>query len=119
MGYYDYGQSIPVESLKQGDDGFTGFSIEVSGGLIGQQQHRVINQGARNRYPLHFTSGQLLRQMLSTLCQANYLEKLVDVLVSAAAGEQGRQGNIFGHCQRRHQTKMLEYEPDLVSAQFG
>ena len=52
-----------VKIEQQGKDFFTGFVVEVAGGLISQQQAGLVHQGSGNRNTLLLAAGKLPRRI--------------------------------------------------------
>ena len=49
------------------------FGIKVAGRLVGDEQRRLVDQRARDRGPLHFAAGDLLRVMRQAMRDADAL----------------------------------------------
>ena len=63
MRYHDDGDAMsPIELLKNSHNLGTGMRIELACGLIGEKNFRIVDQRARNRYPLLLSPGELSRQ---------------------------------------------------------
>ena len=48
-----------VGLLQQGEHGFRILGVEIAGGLVRQDDRRLVDQGARQRNPLLLTAGEL------------------------------------------------------------
>ena len=48
--------------------------VEVAGGLVGQEQVRLVDEGARDRHPLLLPAGQLRRAVVHAVGEAHGLE---------------------------------------------
>ena len=60
VGHHDEGGTCLGIDLKQQIlNGGTGLSVETSRGLIGEENSRLIDEGARNAHPLLLTARQL------------------------------------------------------------
>ncbi len=59
---------------RRGDHSRVGV-VEIAGRLIGQQQWRVIEHGATERYPLLFAPGELWRLVVTPLEHPQLLEQ--------------------------------------------
>jgi hypothetical protein len=53
----------PVQGLEQGHDFETGDAVEGTRGFVGENQQRVVDQRAGNRYPLLLAAGKLARAL--------------------------------------------------------
>ena len=56
VGYHDDGHPLLVESVEQLHDFPAGFGVEVAGGFIGQQNRRLVNDGAGDGNALIFSA---------------------------------------------------------------
>ena len=63
----------------------TGFGVERAGGLVGEQHHRLVHQGARDRHPLPLPPGQRPDRPLSSVTQADHTEEFVRSSAHVAA----------------------------------
>ena len=50
--------------------------VEVAGGLVGDQDHRPVDERARDRDPLLLTAGQLVGHPVALALEADQLERL-------------------------------------------
>src|SRR5260370_36138831 len=66
----------PVNLGDQVHDFFAGLAVEVSGGLIRQQDHGAVYQSARNGGALLFPAGKLRGAVLYARSKANAIERL-------------------------------------------
>src|SRR5690606_31720329 len=53
-----------------------GHRVERTGGLVGQQQPAVADEGARDRHPLTFAAGEVVGEMCRTVGKAELAQKL-------------------------------------------
>ena len=65
------GAVLRIEFEQQVDDGATGLGVQVAGGLVGEQQRRPGDEGARQRDALLLAAGQLARIVLEALAKAD------------------------------------------------
>ena len=70
---------------KQAHNFFTGLAVEVSGGLIRQQNHGAVYEGARDGRALLFATGELGGAMLDARSQAHTIERFAHVPWTFAA----------------------------------
>ena len=75
--------------MRHHDDGFAGFvqlgqhhhdfiagpAVEVPGRLVGEDELRVVHQGAGDRHPLLLAPGQLQRPVVEPVAQADHLRE--------------------------------------------
>src|SRR5829696_2720852 len=74
-GHQDRGAG-PVDALEQQHDVLAGVGVEVSGGLVGEQDQRPVDERPGDRHPLLLTAGQLARQPAGLAVQADQLQYL-------------------------------------------
>ena len=67
----DDGFAFGVEILEDGHDLLAGARIEVAGRLIAQDNYRIVDQRARDRYALLLAAGELARFMIHALAEAD------------------------------------------------
>ena len=63
--------SFLSQFLKESEDGASRGRIEIPGGLVGEQYHRVTDQSSHNRYPLELASREFLGQMAQAIPEAH------------------------------------------------
>src|SRR5437868_8147146 len=69
--YYDDGVALRVQAVHQCHDLVSGLGIQVAGGLVGQDDRRVIDERARNRNALALTAGELIRLVHHAVFKVN------------------------------------------------
>ena len=97
---------------KSDHDFFVGF-VEVPGGLIGQDQLRLIDQRPRNRHALLLSAGKLRRQMRQAVAQSHALQRFRGLPFVRDTVKILRQHHVFERVQIGHQVKLLKHEADL------
>ena len=70
------GLALVVELIDQRHNFPAGLAVQVTGGLIGQQNGRMTDQGAGNGYPLALPAGELVGQGIQAVSQANPFQRL-------------------------------------------
>jgi hypothetical protein len=60
-----------MQVVEQVEDGCAGDAVQVAGRLVGNQQRRVVDQSTRDRDALLFAAGQLGRQSIGAVAQAD------------------------------------------------
>jgi hypothetical protein len=63
VGDQDDRATLGVELVEEFHHLGAGFAVEIAGRLVGEDQARVADQGARDRYPLALAARELLRAM--------------------------------------------------------
>ena len=75
VGDEKYGRALGVHLLKQGHDLSFGIRIQFTGGFVGQQQGRLVHQGAGHGDAAFFTAGDLIGIGVDALGQAYALQE--------------------------------------------
>jgi hypothetical protein len=61
---------------------------------------------------LHFAAGKLVRAMVATVTQTDFLHQLIDAMVGRVA-RRTRQAHVFCDGESRYQPKMLKDKTDV------
>jgi hypothetical protein len=69
--HHHHRDALPVEILEERHDFHAGVRIERAGGLVGQYQDRIVDEGARDGHPLLLTAGELRGVMVLPLGEAD------------------------------------------------
>ena len=64
-----------AQSLEQRQDLLAGPAVERTGGLVGEQDRRTVDQRARDRDALLLAAGQLAGTMLGAFAQADRVQR--------------------------------------------
>src|SRR5215208_1091206 len=121
VGRHDHGGPGAVDPVDQLHDPDRGLGIEVAGGLVGQQQWRVVDERARDRHALLLAAGQLVRQVVKLGGEADHAQDvghLAADLLARLADDLERVGDVVVDRAARQQLVVLEYGPD-VAPQVG
>ena len=97
-------------------------AVEVACGLVGHEQGRVRDQGARNGHPLLLAAGELPRGVVHAVLEADQPQHGPHVLPALPAGEIGqheRQLDVLEGRQHRDEVVELENEADVGGAPGG
>ena len=71
MGDQHHGHALLVQVGQQAHDVLAGLRVQGAGGLIGQNQFRIVHQGARNRHPLLLAARQFGRRVPITVTESH------------------------------------------------
>ncbi len=94
--------------------------LEVPGGLVSEQDFRLVDDGARDGHALLLTSGKFRRLVLQPPGEAEHLGDYVKaVRVEAVSMDELRDGDIAFGCERGEQIEALKNETDFAAAEFG
>ena len=69
-----HGGAGAVDAVEQAHDADRGGRVEVAGGLVGQEDQRPVHEGPGDRHPLLLAAGELVREVVDLLGQADQLE---------------------------------------------
>src|SRR4030042_5454228 len=98
-----------------------GFSIQIPGRFIRQDQRREIHQGASNSYSLPLSSGKFIGLMTHPVSQPNLFQRLLGILTPFCRGsaiiDQGEL-NVMKSASTGKQIKGLKYKTDFLVADF-
>ena len=116
VGDHEHGDAaLLVEPAQEGKNLRAGLGVEVAGGLVGQDDRGVVDQGAGNGHPLLLAARQLVGVVPQALPQPELFEDGLRPLLPLGApdaGEHERQGNVLDRRQARQQVEALEDEAD-------
>jgi hypothetical protein len=90
----------------------------VAGRLVGDQDHRPVDEGTGDRDPLLLTTGELLGQSPSLSVQAHQVEHLGDHPLDGGRGladDLQGEGHVLGHRLVGQQPEVLEDGADLAA----
>src|SRR5262245_54393539 len=103
---------LSIESLEQGDNFRPSVAVEISCGLVGEQDHRTIYERACDRDALLLAAGKLRRKVIESICQSDAFEELTGAIGrSSLTSELQRNLNVFDRGQGWNELKALEHEP--------
>ena len=88
-----------AENLE--DDRFVGL-VEISGGFVGKNNLRLIDQRARNGHALLLAAGKLRRQMFQAVAHAHAAQRFRSLLLVREAMKILRQHHVFQRGKIRH-----------------
>ena len=97
------------------DDGFVGF-VEIAGGLVGEDELWLIDQGAGDGYALLFAAGELRGEMREAVAEADAAQGFVGLRFVGDAVEVLREHHVFDGGEIRDEMKLLEDEADFFGA---
>ena len=94
--------------------------VQVSGGLVRQDNFRFVDDGPRDGHALLLAAGNFRRPVLQAVGEAEHLgDDLKAVRVKAVAVNVLRDGDVAAGVERRQQVEPLKNEADLVPPQLG
>jgi hypothetical protein len=123
MGRNDHRQAVfDGEPLNDFQDFSHEFGVERRGRFIEEEHPRVRRKGACDCHALLLAAGQMPRQGIGAMAQADALEQLMRPLVGVsgrhAVHPSKRTGDIFSRVQMREQVELLEHHADARARAF-
>jgi sphingomyelin phosphodiesterase acid-like 3 len=116
VGDQDQGEASGLlEAVEEGQDLALVLAVEVAGGLVGEDQGRLVGQGPGDGHPLPFSHGKAARPMGLAMGQAHLGEEAGGPLGSLGAGPGGlehRDLDVLQRGQGGDQVEGLEDEAD-------
>ena len=122
VGHHDDGGAIAVELGKQVHYLIPVAAVEVPGGLVGQDEFRVVHHGPGHGHTLLLPARELLREVLAPVHDLHLLEHRFYPLFALGGFDPGideRQLHILVHGELVDQVEALEDKADVVLAQVG
>src|SRR5690606_23893148 len=105
---------------QQAHHRLAGHRVERAGGLVGQQQPAVADEGARDRHPLSFAAGEVVGEVCRTVGQSELAQELPRGGVGGPAAdpvELQRESDVLGRGEAGEEVEVLEDEADDTSPQ--
>ena len=97
-------------------------AVERAGGLVGEDQRRLVDERARDGHALLLTARELARQVPAAVGEPDALEDLARpgaLLAPTASLDGQRQRDVLERRQVRHEVERLEDEPEVLAAEVG
>lgn len=101
---------------KLEDDFLVGF-VEVTGGLVGEDDSRLIDEGTGDGYALLLTAGKICGEMREAIGEPDALEGGFGLLFVSDAVEVLREHDIFEGGEIRDEVELLEDEANFFGAE--
>jgi hypothetical protein len=113
--HYD-GASLAMQLAQQAQDDFFIDCVQISSGFIGQNDLRIVDQGAGDANPLLFSAGELSGQVPGAVFQADMRQRLQGFLLVGHAVEVLGQHDIFERGEIGNQMELLKDEANFFRA---
>ena len=78
-----------IELLEERHDFFARFGIEISGGLVGEDDRGIVDEGPCDGDALALSAGQFIRPMVEPITEADVLQGMLGFFQAVAAAEAG------------------------------
>ena len=118
MGDHDH-QTVPGHLLEQLHDLDAGFTVQCTGGLVGQQDVGVVHQCTGNGHTLHLAAGHLAGVLVQLVAQTHFLQCLGGAAAALGPGNAGDgkgQLHVGQHGLVGDKVVALEHKADGVVA---
>ena len=118
MGDHD-DQPVPGHLLQKLHHLHAGLAVQRAGGLVGQEDVRVVDEGPGDGHPLHLPAGHLRRHLVQLVPQPHLFQRLhrpAAALLLGHARQGERQLHVGQHALVGNQVVALEHEADGVVA---
>lgn len=123
MGHEDQrGAVLAVKRKQQVGNPISGFTVKVTGGLIGKQDFGTAVERPRQRHALLLTAGKLRGKMVETFPQTELFQQRLRMRAAFTAvftAQQRREFDVFQRVQGRDQHEGLEDKTNVTRAQRG
>src|SRR5215469_11600074 len=102
--------TFSARGVEQRHDGFRTLVVQISGGLIGENEWRVVDQGSGNGHSLLFTSAELGGPMIATGGEADGIQEPKGMLTIGSLRRNHRKEDVLKGGQLRQQVIGLKDE---------
>src|SRR5437588_2265832 len=117
VGRHEHCRAAGVDLQQQLDDLPRGGRVQVAGGLVGEEDQRVMDQRPGDRHPLLLAARELVGTLGLLALQADDAQHLLDLGTQVAKGalcDPEREGHVLEDGQVGEQLEVLEDHPDLA-----
>ena len=121
VGHHDDGRTLAVQLRKQFHHLAAVLRVEVTRGLVGQDQLGVRHHGTGDGHTLLLSARELLGEVFGTVRNIHAAQDLVDTTLALGrldAHVDQRQLDVLEDVQFVDQVERLEDEPDIPLAEF-
>ena len=120
MGDEDHRLPKPVQLLEDGQDLQPRLRVQVSGGLVCQNQLGIVHQCPGDGHSLLLAATQLAGKVLGPILQPDHLQSLcTEARNVGAGGVDERKFDVLQGRGLRKKMEGLEDEPDLLVPETG
>ena len=112
------GVALGLQAAEDAVDLVAGAGIELAGGLVGEEQDRVLHEGAGDGDSLLFAAGKLVGAVVEAVAEADGGEQLdgLDLHLGGDAAGEERDEDVLDRGEVADEVEGLEDEADLVAA---
>src|SRR5262249_5574607 len=93
--------------------------VEVAGGLVGKEEHRIGNDRPSDRDALLLTTRELTREVMHAIAEPDYTKRGLNASSAVRLGhpeQEQRQFDVFESRQNRDEMIELEDKADVLAA---
>ena len=122
MRHHDDRVALRVELLEERHDLLAGLGVEITGRLVGEDDGRIVDEGARDGDALALAAGEFVGFVAHALAEADVFERAARLVHAAALAEarvDERQLDVVQRVGARQEIECLENETDLAVADVG
>ena len=122
MGDDNNGVPLPVERIEKAENLLARLAVEVSGGLVREDDRRVVHERPRDRDPLALSAGKLAWAMIEAISKVDALKRALRstaALVGRNPPINERQLDVPERRGAWEQVKRLEHKADFLIADRG
>jgi hypothetical protein len=119
VGDEDHRHALRIQLGEQPHDLFRGLRIERPRGFVGEDELRLVHQGAGDGHALLLAAGEFGRGVLGTLGEAHACEARLGARMAFGRLHPGidhRQFDVLERARARQQVELLEHEADAAVA---
>ena len=113
----EHGRPGLVDLLEEAEDVDRELRVEVAGGLVGEDERRLADDGARDGDALLLAAGEDARRILAAPREPDALERLADARADEALRQPEhleRDGDVLVDAPRRDELEVLEDDAEVA-----
>ena len=119
---HDGAALLAVNRLQKVDDLLAGVRVEITGGLIREEERGIGDEGASDSHALLLSARQLRGAMVQAIAKPDHAESLRRSPTTARgcfARENERKRHVFPGGHRGHEVKLLKDDADHCAPKFS
>ena len=119
VGDHDDGGPLGVDAAEQAHDAVGGLAVQVAGGLVGDDDLGLVEEGAGDGDALLFAAGELVRHLVGLAAHAyviqHFRDALADGLAVFPAGGPEDEIEVVLDAAVRQQLEVLEHDAEFAA----
>ena len=115
--HQDDSVSALIESLEHAHDFLAGGRVQIPSGFVGQDDGRIVHQGAGNRHALALSPGKFVGLVVHAFNQVNLTQSLLSFFQTLLGGDSAvnqRQFHVVQGAGPGKKVEGLKDEPDSL-----